>query len=74
MVGLWFELKDLSLQSRLATIWATPVVHFAPVIMEMRAPELFVQADREPQPPDICLQRDYDYKCNFLNRLIQIVQ
>jgi hypothetical protein len=34
LVGMGFELRALSLQSR-STIWATPPVHFALVILEM---------------------------------------
>jgi hypothetical protein len=35
LVGLGFELRALSLQSRCFTTWATPPVHFALVILEM---------------------------------------
>jgi hypothetical protein len=40
-VGLGFELRALSLQSRHSTAWATPPVHFALVILKMGSCELF---------------------------------
>jgi hypothetical protein len=42
---LGFELRPLSLQSRHSTTWATPLVHFSQVILEMGVShELFGQA------------------------------
>jgi hypothetical protein len=35
LVGLGFELRALHLQSRSSTAWATPLVHFALVILEI---------------------------------------
>jgi hypothetical protein len=48
-VGLAFELGASCLQSRHPTAWATPVVHFALVILEMESFKLFAQTGLEPQ-------------------------
>jgi hypothetical protein len=55
-VGLGFELRVSSLQSRPSTAWVMPPVHFALVLLEMGSHELFAQAGRKPlsspfQPP-----------------------
>jgi hypothetical protein len=43
--GVWIQASCL--QSRCFTAWATPSVHFALVILEMRSQELFAQAGLE---------------------------
>jgi hypothetical protein len=43
-----FELRALHLQSRRPAARATPLVHFALVILEIGFQELFVQAGLEP--------------------------
>jgi hypothetical protein len=48
LVGLWFELQVLCLQSRHSS-FTTPPVHFALVILVMVSHELFAQAGLEPQ-------------------------
>jgi hypothetical protein len=56
LVALEIELMALCLQSRYATTWATTLVNFALVILEMGSPELFSWAGLEQwssqsQPP-----------------------
>jgi hypothetical protein len=46
---LEFELRALPSQNRHSAAWATPLVHFALVFLEMGSHELFVQAGLEPQ-------------------------
>jgi hypothetical protein len=48
-VGLGFDLRVLDLQSRVSNTWATPPVHSALVILEMRSHELFVGGVLESQ-------------------------
>jgi hypothetical protein len=57
-VGLTFEFRVLSLQSRHSISWATPSVHFTLVILEMGSHKLFAQVGLElqsfwSQPPTI---------------------
>jgi hypothetical protein len=51
LVGLEFELRVLSWQSRCFSAWAAPPVHFVLVVLEMESFELSTQADLDP--PDL---------------------
>jgi hypothetical protein len=44
LAGLGFELRASYLQSRYSTVWATLLVHFALVILEMDSHKLFALA------------------------------
>jgi hypothetical protein len=56
LVGLGFELRALSLQSRHSTAWATPLVHFALLILEMRGlVNYFPRLASTLHPPDLSL-------------------
>jgi hypothetical protein len=48
LVGLGIKLSASCLQSRHCTAWATPPVHFALVILEMRPFKIFAQANLKP--------------------------
>jgi hypothetical protein len=48
LVELEFTLRASHLQSRHSTVWATPLVHFSLVILEMGSQELFAYAVLDP--------------------------
>jgi hypothetical protein len=47
LVGLGFEIRVLSVQSRCSIAWAIHPVHFALAILEMESHKLFAQAGLE---------------------------
>jgi hypothetical protein len=49
------ELQASATQGSSSTTWATPSVHFALVILEMRSPELFALAGLDPQSSSLNL-------------------
>jgi hypothetical protein len=61
-VGFGFELRVLHLQNRPSTTWATPLVHFALIILEMGPVNYLPGLASNYDPPGISLPSSYDYR------------